>query len=79
MLLFHGFICLIYIFKFLFYTRPLRCDELIDSRIRRGRQQMLGLKGIVTEGIRIGFDPRGEDEQTGGRAMLHFSMTDFRV
>ena len=38
----------------LFYTRPLRCDELIDSRMRRGRQQMLGLKGIVTEPVFIG-------------------------
>ena len=38
----------------LFYTRPLRCDELIDGNIHYGRQPRLGLKGIVTEPVFIG-------------------------
>ena len=38
----------------LFYTRPLRCDELMDGNIHHGRQHLLGLKGIVTEPVFIG-------------------------
>ena len=38
----------------LFYTKPLRCDELMDGGRHHGRQQLLGLKGIVTEPVFIG-------------------------
>ena len=38
----------------LFYTKPLRCDELMDGNMHRGRQHLLGLKGIVTEPVFIG-------------------------